>query len=395
MRLTTAFKPVDALGVLTILAYGSWFYGFGVLVDDIGSGIGIGVGALGVVYGLTTLGGGLAAVLTARHLDRSGARRVLSVVGPGAAVLYGVTSYSSNVVVYCATFAISGAAISASGFYSFTQPLAISLRPTEHVRMITRLTIWGALASPIMIPVTEVVRESFGWRSAVRLSAGLLVVGYFVAHQATKRLPTPSRTAATSIRVALKGITGSRFLRFYAVAVFASSMSVSSLLVFQVPVMKWAGLSAALAASFAGGRGLLQLLGRLPLVPIVGRFGAWTVQVTCRSAVGLGATALWFSGWVPFAIVYVVVIGASAGALSAIDGMVAREILPDRDFATLTAIIGLVGTMGSALGPIAVGLLIQVVGSMAVVPAVVVFGGLFSAMAQVVGARFRPITRSS
>ena len=30
--------PVDVLGILTIVVYGSWYYGFGVLIDEIGDG---------------------------------------------------------------------------------------------------------------------------------------------------------------------------------------------------------------------------------------------------------------------------------------------------------------------------------------------------------------------
>ena len=50
-----AARVIDALGFLTIAAYGSWFYGFGVLVEDISADLGTGVGALGGVYGVTTL----------------------------------------------------------------------------------------------------------------------------------------------------------------------------------------------------------------------------------------------------------------------------------------------------------------------------------------------------
>lgn len=393
--MTPAFKPVDALGLLTILSYGSWFYGFGVLVDDVGTGLGLGIGVLGVVYGLTTLCGGIAAVFAARHFDGHGAGRVLSTVGPLAATLYGVASYATNPLVFCLAFVVSGAAISASGFYSFTQPLSISLRPAEHVRMITRLTIWGAFSSPIMIPLTEAIRGAFGWRAAMRVSAVLLIAAFVAAHVATRNVHEVPRSSSRSIRAAVVGVAGSRFLRFYALAILTASMSVSSLLVFQVPVMKWAGLSASAAAGFAGGRGLLQLLGRIPLIPVVDRFGAWRVQVACRGAVGMGAASLWLSGQLPFAVIYVVVIGASAGALSAIDGIVAREILPDTDFATLAAVLGLIGTVGSALGPALVGTLAQVVGSMAVVPGVVLFGGIGSALLQIMGSRSRPTAESS
>jgi hypothetical protein len=41
-----AARAIDALGLLTIAAYGSWFYGFGVLVQDMSVDLGVGVGAL-------------------------------------------------------------------------------------------------------------------------------------------------------------------------------------------------------------------------------------------------------------------------------------------------------------------------------------------------------------
>ncbi|MEC6988144.1 MAG: hypothetical protein VXW98_04880, partial [Actinomycetota bacterium] len=44
--------PVDVLGILTIAVYGSWYYGFGVLIDDIGAGLGAGSASLGLAFGL-------------------------------------------------------------------------------------------------------------------------------------------------------------------------------------------------------------------------------------------------------------------------------------------------------------------------------------------------------
>jgi hypothetical protein len=147
--------------------------------------------------------------------------------------------------------------------------------------------------------------------------------------------------------------------------------------------MKWAGLTAAAAASFAGARGLLQLFGRLPLVPLVARFGAWRLQFAGRAALVAGAAALWASGSAAAAVAYVIVVGASTGALAAVDGMVSREVLDGDSFATLMSMVGLVGTVGGALGPVGVGLLVQGTGSLGVVPAVVVVAASASVVAHV------------
>jgi hypothetical protein len=67
-----AARAIDALGLLTIASYGSWFYGFGVLVQDMSADLGVGLGVLGAVYGAATLVGGVAAVVVGRVLDRRG-----------------------------------------------------------------------------------------------------------------------------------------------------------------------------------------------------------------------------------------------------------------------------------------------------------------------------------
>ncbi|MFM8626464.1 MAG: hypothetical protein ACKOCC_05880, partial [Actinomycetota bacterium] len=141
-------------------AYGSWFYGFGVLVQDISDDLGIGVGVLGAVYGVTTLVGGIGAVGVGRVLDRRGPRVILAVVGPAAAVVYALCTVTTGRFLFCAVFALAGGAISATGFYSFTHPMAMAVRTDDTVRAVTRLTIWGAFASPLMIPLTEVMRDA-------------------------------------------------------------------------------------------------------------------------------------------------------------------------------------------------------------------------------------------
>lgn len=386
-----AARAIDALGLLTIAAYGSWFYGFGVLVQDMSADLGVGVGVLGAVYGAATLVGGVAAVVVGRVLDRHGPRLVLTVVGPVAALAYAASSTIRDGLVFCAVFPLVGGAVSASGFYSFTQPLAMAVRPDDTVRAVTRLTIWGAFASPLMIPLTEVMRDAWGWRGAVCATAAVLFVCFVLASSVVHVAPRDRTRPAAPTHEVFRRAAASSFLRRYAASVLMSSVAISSLLVFQVPVMKWAGLSATAAASFAGARGLFQLLGRMPLVPLVTRFGAWRLQVVCRTAIVAGALSLWASGSAAPAVAYVAIIGASTGALAAVDGMVAREVLAGDDFATLLALLGFVGTLGGAFGPVVVGLLVQWTGSLGVVPWVVTVGAVVSVVVQTSANRIRPV----
>ncbi|MEL0076357.1 MAG: hypothetical protein VW708_09540, partial [Ilumatobacter sp.] len=65
-------RQVDILGVLTICVYGSWFYGFGVLVDDIGDDLEMSAAALGASFGAAQALVGVLALVTGRLLDRRG-----------------------------------------------------------------------------------------------------------------------------------------------------------------------------------------------------------------------------------------------------------------------------------------------------------------------------------
>lgn len=376
---------------MTIAAYGSWFYGFGVLVQDISDDLGVGVGVLGATYGATTLVGGTGAIGVGRVLDRHGPRLILAVAGPAAALVYALSTMLDDALLFCAVFAVAGGAISATGFYSFTHPMAMAVRPDDTVRAVTRLTIWGAFASPLMIPLTEVMRDAWGWRGAVRATSAVLLVCFALATAVVRPAPGGRARRPVAMSSVLRSASSSTFLRRYAGSALLSSIAISSLLVYQVPVMKWAGLSAAAAATFAGARGLFQLVGRLPLVPLVTRFGAWRLQSVCRAAIAAGAVALWLSGSTAPAVAYVVIIGASTGALAAVDGMVAREVLDGDNFATLLSMLGFVGTLGGAFGPVLVGLLVQRTGSLGMVPAVVVLAATASAMVQSRAGRTRPV----
>lgn len=377
-----AIRAVDALGLVTIAAYGSWFYGFGILVGDMSRDLAVGVGSLGILFGVTTLVGGSIAIAIGRTLDRHGPRRILVLFGPLSAVLYGAVSFVESAETFCLLYVTAGGLVSGTGFYSFTQPLVIKIRPDDPMRAVTRLTIWGALASPVAIPLTEFLRRSVGWRATMRFSGLVLLATFLIAATVTRGLVAAGHRRHSSLHEIVRDTATSHFLQMYAASLFLSSMSISSLLVFQVPTMKWAGLSAATAASFAGARGFLQLLGRLPLLPIVMRFGPWRVQRACRWAIVPGTIALWFSGSLVFATIYAVVIGASAGALSALDGMVNRDVLPIENFGTTVALLGFVATVGSALGPMVVGVVVQFSGSVAFAPGLVVFLATAAALVQ-------------
>jgi MFS family permease len=335
---------------LTVVAYGTWFYGFGVLFSDLSNFHGLSASTLGVTFGIAQLLSGIGAVATGRRLDVFGPRAVLGIIGPIGATIYFASSFTTG-TMFLTMYALGGGLIGAAGFYSFTQPLAVRTASTDSTRAITRLTIWGAFSSPIMIPLTEVLRSSYGWQTAVRLPAALTLIAFFVAASVCRVVVSPSEKPPALI-VSIRSALGNARLRLFTIGAFLSSIAASTLLVFQVPTMTAAGVSTGTAALLASVRGFMQLGGRLPLVPAIRKFTAPRLIIVARYTLGISALFLLGSGNIAFAVIYVVFAGITLGALSALDGVAARDIVQPEVFGTVMGGFGLITTLGAALGPI-------------------------------------------
>ena len=342
--------PLNFLGVLTVVAYGTWFYGFGVLFSDLSNFHGLSASTLGVTFGIAQLLSGIGAVATGRRLDVFGPRAVLGIIGPIGATIYFASSFTTG-TMFLTMYALGGGLIGAAGFYSFTQPLAVRIASTDATRAITRLTIWGAFSSPVMIPLTEVLRSHYGWQTAVRLPAALTLIAFFVAASVCRVVVSPSEKPPALI-VSIRSALGNARLRLFTIGAFLSSIAASTLLVFQVPTMTAAGVSTGTAALLASVRGFMQLGGRLPLVPAIRKFTAPRLIIVARYTLGISALFLLGSGNIAFAVIYVVFAGITLGALSALDGVAARDIVQPEVFGTVMGGFGLITTLGAALGPI-------------------------------------------
>jgi MFS family permease len=324
-----------------------------VLFTNLSSFHGVSASTLGITFGVANLVSGVGAVATGRRLDVFGPRAVLGVVGPLGAIIYGASSFATG-TMFLATYALGGGLIGAAGFYSFTQPLAVRIAKTDATRAITRLTIWGAFSSPIMIPFTEILRANFGWQTAVRIPAVITAISFLLAATVC-RVEIVDSEKRPSLLASLRGALSDVRLRLFATAAFLSSIAVSTLLVFQVPTMTWAGVSTATAAALASLRGLMQLAGRVPLLSAINRFTASRLIVISRFLLGISALFLLGSGNIALALIYIVLAGVTIGALSALDGVVAREVVQPQVFGTVMGGIGLIATLGGSLGPIFAG----------------------------------------
>lgn len=360
---------IAVLGLITIAVYGSWFYSFGVLLDPIVADTGWSETAVAAVFSSSALIAGFGALAGGVILDRLGARIVFgvaAVVGGGALAL---AAGAGSAAAFALAGAVGGGVLASLGFYHVTQTVAVRISPGAEDRSIAVLTIWGAFASAIYIPLTAWLVTRLDWRStllilaistAVVLLAGVVFIDTRPREDAER--PALLRDVGGSLR---SGRTR-RFLISQALA----GVGVGTILVYQVPAMTAAGLALGAASFWAGFRGFAQLGGRLPLMPMVRRIGIANSLRLSYAAIAVGAVALAFAGNQVLAAAYAILAGFGIGAVSPLIGMHSRAVFGEASLGTAMGLVSLVFQVANAVGPVAAATVAESTGSRALPVAV-------------------------
>ena len=359
---------VGVLGLITIAVYGSWFYSFGVLLDPIIVDTGWSEAAVAAAFSASSVVAGLGALVGGWLLDRLGSRLVFgvaAVVGGGGLL---VDAAAGTPVTFAVAGAIGGGALGSLAFYHVTQTAAVRISPGSEDRAIAVLTIWGALASPIFIPLTAWLVTSLDWRAtlrilglstAVALTLGMLSID---TRRADGARPRVFRDVGRSLQ--------SGQARRLVVSQGLAGLGVGTILVYQVPAMTAAGLTLGAASFWAGFRGFAQLGGRLPLMPLVQRLGVAATLRIAYLAIAVGSVALAFSGNQVMAGVYAVCAGFGIGAVSPLIGMMSKNVFGTASLGTAMGFVGLVFLVCNSIGPLGAALVAESTGSRAIPVAV-------------------------
>ena len=356
---------IGVLGVITIAAYGCWFYAFGVLLDPIIADTGWSEPALASAFSASILIGGVGSIAGGWLLDRFGSRSVFLLAATVTLVAFQIAAGTSDVLVFAVSGAIGGGVIAALGFYHVTQTTAVRISPGSTDRAIAVLTIWGAFASAIYMPISALLVGPLGWRSTLRIltlsAAVALIVGAIAVTTRTSEMPA-TRNVLGELKQSLTRSTARRFLFAQGLA----GIGVATLLVYQVPAMTAAGLPLAAASFWAGARGFSQLFGRLPLMPIVRRLGVVGSLRLAYAATSLGTLVLAVAGNPWLAALYAVLAGFGIGATSPLVGMYSSEVFGARSLGTAMGLIGMVFLVVGSIGPAAAGFIAEATGSRAI-----------------------------
>ncbi|MGW0810595.1 MFS transporter [Nonomuraea sp. NPDC002799] len=260
------WQVVAALAVTQTIGYGVLYYAFSVFLAPMSADLHASNAQIAAALTLSILIAALCAPLVGRWLDARGGRALMttgSVVGAVAVLAW---SRVESLPQLYAVFAIVGVACSMV-LYEAAFAVIVSLNAgNERGRAsgLLALTIVAGFASSIFLPLTGLLVDRYGWRTALVILAVVYGTAAIPLHALVVR-----RRAATAKSVAeeragiVKAATRRRPFWLLVIAFTANGGAVATVAVLLITYLIHLGHPPVLAATLAGLLGVLSVTGRL------------------------------------------------------------------------------------------------------------------------------------
>ncbi|MGD1923242.1 MAG: MFS transporter [Paracoccaceae bacterium] len=221
---------------------------------------------------------------------------------------------------------------------------------------ITVVTLMAGFAGTVSFPAFHLLTEAYGWRGAVLIFAGIVVVACLPLAAIGLRRIEGFRETLEDVD-SRKTLTRRTILArpaFWWIAIGFSAIGlVHGMVISHIrTILADAGLALAMTVVVASMIGPMQVLGRLIMVSVqrwVDTFGA---ALGAFVGVLLGITALISSDMIPIlAFAFVVPYGAAYGVFSIVRPVLAAQFLGREGFGTIAGMLALPYVLAGALGP--------------------------------------------
>ena len=349
------------------------FYAYGVVTVPMEETLGITRAATSSAFSLALLTSGLAAWSAGRHVDRRGARGLMTLGSLVGALLVFAWSFVQTLPQLLVVQAGIGLAIAAVTYDVAFTVLARWFQ-RDRMRAILLVTLAAGFASTIFVPLTTLLTEAWGWRAALRALALLLLVVTAPLHALTLRRDPrdlglapdgthdddPSDAAQDRTEeptVTLHGAVRRAPFWWLTTAFALDTMALLAIAAHAVPLLLERGQPASLVALAVGSIGAWQVAGRLIFAPATERLPLRTLTIvtylTRAASLALILAMPGLTGMFLFASLFGLANGASTLARA---GIVA-EVFGARHYGAINgAMSGLVVPLRVS-APLAVGAL--------------------------------------
>ena len=369
-RLYYGWVVVAALCVTEVVSWGILYYGFPVLLRPMEADLGWSrveiTGAFSVGMGVAAL----AALPVGRWIDRHGARALMTLGSClGTAVLLAWSRVESLPALY-AVWCLMGAALAATLYEPAFAAVVGWFATRGRDKALLTVTLAGALASTVFMPLEAWLVARLGWRGAlVALAVTLAVITIplhaFVLRPAPRRAPpTPGAERAESRVPGLTLRASARTAVFWVLlaAFFVANFATNAVTVHLIPYLSDRGYSPTVAAMMIGWMGAMQLPARLLFAPVASRFGHRAVTGVIFFVQALSLAQLALAGELPTLVPMVVMLGAANGMATLARATIVAEIFGPRHYGSISGAIALGANGARALAPVGAALLMVALG---------------------------------
>lgn len=373
------WKITGALAITETVSWGILYYAFSVFLLPMQAELGWSLAVLTGAFSLALLLSGAFAPIVGRWIDRRGPRLLMtsgSILGALSVLAW---SQVDSVALYYLAWSGIGIAMSATLYEPAFATLTAWFR-RDRSRAYLAVTIAAGFASTIFLPLSGLLAERFGWRSALVLLAVLLAITTIPLHALVLRR-RPEDLGFRIDGVAARddepfaghtlenpGMPLSRALRdpsfWWLTAAFVLQTFVTvAVSIILIPYLASRGEDPAFAATATGLIGAAQVLARIVSTAFGGRVPAVTLTaaVFALQASALGMLMEWHGN--TGLLVSVLLLGAGRGVVTLMRAELVGELYGTTHYGAINGTLALFLTVAGALAPICAGLLHGITGT--------------------------------
>ncbi|HEV7368452.1 MFS transporter [Arenibaculum sp.] len=360
---------IAGLGVAQIVSWGTLVYSFPLLAEPTMRAFGLTKADVYLLASMALVVAALAAYPVGVAIDRGHGRAVM---GAGSALAgLGFLAWSQVQAAWhlYPVFLLLGL-VQAMTLYDAAFAAVARLSGAQIRRAVTTLTLWGGFASTVLVPLTQLLLDAFGWRGAlVSLGLGNLAVAALVTAILAERPVGPPRGEPAPVPVPVPGrplraaaAKPAFWLLLVSFAVYTGIFSALSYHLY--PLLMERGLGAAAVVGAIAVIGPAQVAGRIAISVLGGRLPIGRLGSVTVVGFPLAALLLLVSGS-DLAMVYLfaALYGAANGIMTIVRGTAVPEMLTRDAYGAVNGAMGAPATAAKAAAPLAGALLWQASGS--------------------------------
>ncbi len=359
---------VVALGVTQIIAWGSMYYAFSLMIVPLAEATGASGSVVVGAFSVALLIAGLASAPIGRLIDRSGGRRVMTAGSLlGGLLLITLPQVASTWQLY-AVWALLGLAMAATLYDPAFAVLAQVFRERQR-KAITVLTLFGGFASTVFWPVTQALMQGYGWRHALLLLGLLNLLVCAPLHALLPGAPSRAKDVAgppTAPRADLSQVL--RDPKFYGLcaAFTGNALVFSAMSVHLISLLQGKGLSLDQAAWVGALIGPMQVLGRVLEYGVLSRWAASRVGILAMWPLPVSLGLLAVSGpqlalFAVFALLY----GCGNGVMTIVRGAIPAQLYGRESYGAINGAMATPVLLAKAAGPLFASLVLAATGQAA------------------------------